>query len=113
VALIQDRENRLFYKPALIVGGGDNADFRKHASQRFCSYHSTVRRSPSSRGVLARKPNLSKARVTSSRRRGWPSGLPACHLTSPLKPATRQINATRSLIAISWPIPIFTGSSSL
>src|SRR6266496_700392 len=34
------------------------------------SYHSIVRRKPSSNEVVARKPNFSIARVTSSRRRG-------------------------------------------
>src|SRR5205085_12505195 len=55
------------------------------------SYHSIVLRNPSSSEVCARKPNFYNARVTSSERRGCPSGLSVRHLISPLNSVSRAI----------------------
>src|SRR5439155_5676231 len=48
------------------------------------SYQAMVSRRPSSKGVVARKPNSFSARETSRQRRGWPSGRDASQTSRPL-----------------------------
>ena len=52
------------------------------------SYQSIVARRPSSNDVRASKPKRSRARLVSSARRGWPSGLVASQRISPSKPVS-------------------------
>jgi DegT/DnrJ/EryC1/StrS aminotransferase family len=82
------------------------SDVGQHnAHARVDRYHSTVRRSPSSKDVVARKPNRRSARDVSRERRGWPSGIASFQRTSPRNSISRQISATRSRIRISKPEP--------
>ena len=76
-------------------------------------YHSTVFRSPSSSEVFARKPNSRSARVTSRRRRGWPSGCVVSQMSSPSNPVSLHSNVANSRTVISRPDPMFTGSGLL
>lgn len=78
-------------------------------SPRTLRYHSMVRRSPSSSGVCARKPNSSSARETSSRRRGWPFGFVASQTRRPRNPVSAAIFAAKAAMEISWPLPRLTG----
>src|SRR5262249_56748644 len=94
------------------VGTVEEAD--PHAgSSRWARYHSIVCRSPAWKSVDARKPKHRSARVTSSMRRGWPSGLVASKVSAPRKPVSSAINRARSRMLISNPAPMFTGSGSL
>ena len=65
--------------------------------------------------VLERGPRLEpealRARLVSSARRGWPSGLVASQRISPVKPVSRTMSSTSSRIVISWPTPRLTGSA--
>jgi dTDP-glucose 4,6-dehydratase len=84
---------------------------RASASARWSRYQSTVRRRPSSKGIVARKPKRSRARLASTRRRGWPSGLDESHWMSPSNPTTLAISSTSWRIGISSSAPRFTGSA--
>ena len=72
-----------------------------------------MRASPSRSSVRASKPNSSRARVTSSCRRGWPFGIEVSHSISPSKPVSSAISVARSRIEISCPVPRLTGSGSV
>src|SRR5262249_44353416 len=74
-------------------------------------YHSMVRRSPSSNFVVASKPNAWRARVTSSERRGWPSGLVRSNTRRPVNPVSLATSSARSRMLISKPAPMLTGSA--
>ena len=84
---------------------------RSSALERCCAYQSIVRRRPSSNDVVAAKPKRSRARLVSSARRGWPSGLVASQRISPSKPVSSAISSTSSRIVISRPTPRLTGSA--
>src|SRR5919201_135545 len=84
------------------------------ARARGCArYHSTVFRKPSSNFVFAENPKASRARLTSRQRRGWPSGLVGSNTSRPLYPHRPAIRSARSLMEISKPAPMFTGSGAL
>src|ERR1700679_3257352 len=76
-------------------------------------YQSIVFCNPSTSEVLARKPNSRSARVTSRRRRGWPSGCIASQMSSPSNPVNLHSNVANSRTVISCPDPMFTGSGLL
>src|SRR5262245_23646857 len=62
-----------------------DAKNRNDHTSSVALYHAIVRRNPSSKGVVARKPNRRSARPTSRRRRGCPLGLLVSHTISPEK----------------------------
>ena len=74
-------------------------------------YQSIVFRKPSSKPVLALKPNSRSAFEVSRHLLGWPSGFVASHIISPSKPVSFAIRCTRSFIDISKPAPRLTGSA--
>ena len=102
--------NSIFLLPVNLYGPGDSFDLESShvipalirkcleaeqrgdkgsagcASARVWRYHSIVRRSPSSKSVLARKPKRSAARSVFSARRGWPLGLVVSQTIWPEKP---------------------------
>ena len=73
-------------------------------------YQAIVRARPSRSAVRASKPNSSRARVTSSCRRGWPFGIEVSQTISPSKPVSSAISVASSRIEISCPVPRLTGS---
>ena len=66
--------------------------------------------SPSSKSILALKPNSLSALLVSNFLLGRPSSLLVSHLIFPLNPTKFAINSAKSLINISKPLPKFIGS---
>jgi len=66
--------------------------------------------SPLLRSVFVSKPNSFLARDVSKRRLGCPSGLDASQRISPVKPVRAANFSASSLILISNPAPMLTGS---
>ena len=64
------------------------------------------------KGVRAVNPKRSRARSTSSMRRGWPLGRVPSQRTSPEKPEARAMVSASSRMEISKPAPRLTGSGS-
>ena len=60
--------------------------------------------------VVALKPNSFSARLPSTPRRGWPSGLDVSHRTSPSKPTRSTMMSTSSRMGSSRSAPRLTGS---
>lgn len=77
---------------------------------RVSRYQRTVRWSPSSNDVFARKPKRSSALRVSRRRHGWPLGLEESHTIRPANPTWVSVRPARSAMETSWPDPRFTGS---
>ena len=73
-------------------------------------YHSNVLFNPSSKSILALKPNSLSALLVSNLLLGYPSGLLVSHLIFPLNLTNLEINSAKSLIDISKSVPRFTGS---
>jgi hypothetical protein len=59
---------------------------------------------------VALNPNRCCARLVSSMRRGWPSGLVRSKVNDPVNPVSYASSSASSRIAISNPAPMFTGS---
>ena len=59
---------------ACLILGRVRGDGHAAPLARRSRYHSTVRRRPVSKSIVARKPNSEAARPVSSFRRGWPFG---------------------------------------
>src|SRR5437763_9919796 len=84
---------------------------RARSSCRTVRYQSTVRRIPTSSGVVARKPKSLSARLPSTERRGCPLGRFVSQITSPEKPVASTTIFTRASMLISRCAPRFTGSA--
>lgn len=65
---------------------------------------------PSSKLIFALNPNSFSALVVSSRRLGCPLGFFLSQMILPLNLVNLAINFTKSLMEISNPVPMFTGS---
>src|SRR5262249_4480940 len=94
------------------VGAVEEADLHAFwtAPTRCALYHAIVRVRPSRKPVDAVNPNASRARVTSSDRRGCPSGFVVSKVISPRKPVSSAMRCARSRMLISNPASMFTGS---
>src|SRR5262249_10859117 len=102
VDLVALREQELGEVRAILAGDAGDQPLLHGAALRCCSrYQATVRSMPSASGVRATKPNRSCARLTSSRRRGWPFGCVVSQMNRPVKPVARAITPASSPIEIS------------
>ena len=106
---------RGLHRPGPVAGGGCGASpgqwSRASASARWARYQSTVRRRPWAKSVRASNPKAAAARLGSTRRRGWPSGLEASQRISPSKPVASATSLTRSRMGNSSSVPRLTGSA--